>query len=543
MAFAWALQAASAAVPDAMPTHSSSLSRFPALRPALWCAVGALTAFIQPAAQAQARTPIWGFDDVAALAKAAAGRPYEEPKAAPLPPALRELDYDQTRDIRFRPAQAHWRSEGLPFELMFFHLGGYHQSAVGIEEITPSKVQPIVYKADLFDFGRNRLPSREWGDIGFAGWRAHHVLNRPDYKDEVIAFLGASYFRAVGKGQQYGLSARGLAVDTVGGQGEEFPRFTRFWVQRPTKGEAVLTAYALLDSPRVTGAYRFDIRPGVTTTVDVRMRVFLRKPVATLGVAPLTSMFVSGENQPHPEDYRPEVHDSDGLQVALATREGRPGEWLWRPLHRPNTVQVNGFQAGRVHGFGLMQRDRRYASYEDPEARYERRPSVWVEPVGDWGAGRVELVQLPAPDETHDNIVAYWVPQGMPKVGESMEWRYRLHWEAEREHRPPGGWAVQTRMGRGWAPLPPGEAQYVVDFDGPVLDALPADARLEAVATVGPGGTLLEQHVFRNEPGGTWRMTLRVRRVHPTQPVELRAFLRRGGDALTETWTMQLPTP
>ncbi len=513
------------------------------IRP-LWGAMLLSVAALAPKAQAQSTPPVFGFDDVSTLARALAGKPHEpESPAKALPAALQALNYDQTRDIRFRPAQARWRSEALPFELMFFHLGGYHQAPVTVEEIAPRQVVPVPYRAQLFDFGRNRLQPQAWGDIGFAGWRAHYAVNRPDYKDEVIAFLGASYFRAVGKGQQYGLSARGLAVDTVGGQGEEFPRFTRFWVQRPGPRDTTLTAYALLDSKRVTGAYRFDIRPGVTTTVDVRMRLFLRQPVATLGIAPLTSMFVSGENQPHPEDYRPEVHDSDGLQVALATPDGQPGEWLWRPLRRPNSVQVNAFQATRLHGFGLMQRDRQFASYEDPEARYERRPSVWVEPLGQWGPGRVELVQLPAPDETHDNIVAYWVPQAMPAVGQPLDFAYRLHWEAEKTHLPPAGWARQTRLGRGWAPLPDGETQYVVDFTGPALEGLPPTARVEAVASVGAGGELLEQHAFRNEPGGAWRMTLRVRRTHPTQPVELRAFLRRGGDALTETWTTQLPTP
>lgn len=477
----------------------------------------------------------FGFEDLAQRA-AALARASHQPRAFALPAELKALSYDQYRDIRFRPERALWRAEGLPFELMFFHLGKFNTEPVLLNEITPQGVRHIPFDRRDFDYGKNRLQPASWGDLGFAGFRVHHAINTPKYKDEVIVFLGASYFRAVGRELRYGLSARGLGIDTVGGQGEEFPRFTEFWIERPTAGAQTLTIYALLESPRATGAYRFTVRPGTDTELQVQSRLFLRPGIATLGVAPLTSMFLSGENQPLAGHFRPEVHDSDGLSI-----QGADGEWLWRPLLNPAQPLTNSFSLRGLKGFGLMQRDRSFSSYEDPEARYELRPSAWVEPLNDWGPGRVELFQLPTPDETNDNVVAYWVPERLPAPGEPIELDYRLLWQGRGDRRPPGGWTVQTRTGRGFDEPLPGEHQYVVDFAGPALEALPADAAVEAVISVGANARLLERNVYRNEATGHWRMTLRLQRLLPSQPVELRAFLQRGRDALTETWTSIIP--
>ncbi len=260
-------------------------------------------------------------------------------------------------------------------------------------------------------------------------------------------------------------SARGLAVDTVGGQGEEFPYFPEFWIVKPASDARTLRMFALLDSPRVNGAYQFDVTPGDETVVEVRARLYLRAPVATLGVAPLTSMYQFGENQPHRADFRPEVHDSDGLMVATGD-----GEWLWRPLINPNETLTTSFSMRELAGFGLMQRDRSFTSYEDPEARYDLRPSAWVEPVGSWGPGRVELVQLHTPNETNDNVVAYWVPDQLPARGEPLDFAYRLHWQGARIVRqPPGAWVTQSRVGRGYRELADDEQQFIVDFMGPSL--------------------------------------------------------------------------
>ncbi len=335
-------------------------------------------------------------------------------------------------------------------------------------------------------------------------------------------FLGASYFRALGKGLRYGLSARGLAIDTVGGSGEEFPRFSEFWIVRPTADSKVLTIYALLESPRANGAYQFDVHPGDETVMDVKARLFLRDGINTLGIAPLTSMFAFGENQPHRTDFRPEVHDSDGLLVATGS-----GEWLWRPLLNPKQTLTTSFSMPSVKGFGLMQRDRNFSSYEDSEARYELRPSAWVEPVSDWGAGRVELFQLHdtgRDQRQHRGVLgagstARQGPAARSLVSGALA-------SAQQMQHPPGAWVTQTRAGRGFQQLADDEQQFVVDFTGPALDALPADAMVKAVVTAPANGEIVESNAYRVEATGQWRMTVRVRQLKPMSPPSCAAFFR-----------------
>jgi glucans biosynthesis protein len=503
----------------------------PSSRPKqVWFAL--LCALAAPAATLAAS---FDFEALATRAREQASRPYQAVTRKP-PAELQALTYDQYRDIRFRPDKALWRRDNLAFELMFFHLGKFQMEPVLINEVTAQGARHIRYSSADFDYGKNKLSPQKWGDVGFAGFRAHYPLNNEAYKDEVVVFLGASYFRALGAGQRYGLSARGLAIDTVGGQVEEFPRFTEFWIAKPAAGAKSLTAYALLDSPRSSGAYQFEIRPGEQTVMEVRARLFLRAGVATLGLAPLTSMYQFGENQPHRTDFRPEVHDSDGLMVATGE-----GEWIWRPLINPKSVLTTSFSMRELRGFGLMQRDRNFANYEDNEARYELRPSAWVEPIGSWGPGRVELVQLSTPDETNDNIVAYWVPQKAPAVGEPLDFSYRLHWQGTQQQRPPGAWVVQSRVGRGFAELAPDEQQFIVDFTGPSLDALPPDAQVRAVVTAPSNGEIVESNAYKLDATGAWRMAVRVKQLRPDQPTELRGFLQRGDDVLTETWSNLLP--
>lgn len=476
------------------------------------------------------------LDDVASQAQQLASKPYRT-GASTLPAELKALSYDQYRDIRFKPEHALWRKDKLPFELMFFHLGKFQTQPVRINEVDEQGgIKPLAFQRDDFDYGKNKLSPGTWGDVGYAGFRAHYPINAAAYKDEVIVFLGASYFRAIGADQHYGLSARGLAIDTVGGKGEEFPRFSEFWIEKPKANATSLVVYALMESQRATGAYRFEVKPGTDTVTDVKSQIYLRGPVATLGIAPLTTMFMFGENQPHRADFRPEVHDSDGLMVATGE-----GEWLWRPLINPKQTLTTSFAMKSLRGFGLMQRDRRFASYEDVEARYDRRPSVWITPRGDWGPGRVELVQLHTPDETHDNIVAYWVPDKLPAPGQPLTLSYQMRWQGEQQERPPGAWVTQSRVGRGFDALAPNEHQYIVDFTGPSLDALPADAVVKAVVTASANGEVVERNAYRNAANGSWRMTLRVKQRKGTQPVELRAFLQHGKDTLSETWTYVIP--
>ncbi len=477
----------------------------------------------------------FGLDDVAAQARTLAERPYK-PVVDKLPQELKDLDYDALRDIRFKPEQALWRKEKLPFELMFLHLGRGVREPVAIHTVDSGRVSDVAFDPAMFDYGRNRLDTQKLRGIGFAGFRVHHTLNTATYKDEVLVFLGASYFRALGKGQMYGISARGLAVDTAQPGGEEFPRFSEFWVERPRRGASSLTIYALLESRHVAGAYRFVLTPGKNTRMDVTARLFPREGLGKLGIAPLTSMFAFGENQPGRDDYRPEVHDSDGL--AIETREG---DWIWRPLVNPRRLLVTSFALDNPRGFGLLQRDRVPTSYEDPEAHYGRRPSLWVEPERSWGAGRVELVQIPTPDETNDNIVAYWIPGGPTPPGKPIELSYRLHWLMEGPAPTNLGWVTQTRRGRGYVKQADGDLQFVVDFDGPALRALGTDPKLEANITLDSNATLRERNLFRNSVSGAWRMTLRFKRLDASKPVELRAFLTRADKPITETWAYVLP--
>lgn len=513
------------------------------------------------------------FSVVAERARALAAKPYAAP-AFKLPADLAALNYDRHRDIRFKPERALWRDAGLPFEVMFFHPGWLFSEPVRINEVTAQGVREISVDPKDFDYGKNQLDPARWPKLGFAGFRVHYPLNSSAYKDELVVFLGASYFRALGQGQRYGLSARALAIDTVARpgkptQGEEFPRFVEFWLERPASPEAKsLTIHALLDSPRAAGAYSFVITPGESTAMQVRSRLYLREGaqnIATLGIAPLTSMYLHGENQPDDNDFRPEVHDSDGLSLHAGT-----GEWLWRPLVNPflsknKGVLTTSFSTTDPKGFGLMQRDRAFSSYEDLEARYELRPSAWIEPIGQWGAGRVELVQLPTDEEIHDNIVAYWLPDQLPAPGTPLDLSYRVLWQMKQEKRPGTAWVAQTRRGRSYGKLAPGEEKFVIDFEGPALRALPAEAVVEPVVTVGADTSVREAVAYRNEVTGGWRLTLRLLRAPdaPTaaQPLEARAYLRQRVEpkpsdpaaarsdvrteskfeTLSETWTLLHP--
>ena len=484
------------------------------------------------------------FDVVIERARALAVEPFED-RSRTIPEFLLDLSYDQWRDIRFRPERALWAGEGLPFQLQFFHPGLFYDRGVTVH-VVDGQALPLPFDSEAFDYGSNAFKDEIPADLGFAGFRVHYPINSDDYHDEVAVFLGASYFRAVAKGHVYGLSARGLAVDTALPSGEEFPWFREFWVIKPAPGETFIKVFALLDSPSVTGAYRFLIVPGEKTRMDVSTVLFQRRQGAKLGLAPLTSMFFYGEeSNGRPGDFRPEVHDSDGLQIRFAT-----GEWLWRPLKNPGRLDVSAFQAVNPRGFALLQRDTDFDHYQDLEAHYERRPSLWIEPQGDWGAGHIELIEIPTELEMHDNIVAFWVPRDLPPLGEPFSLDYVLHWTRPRFDEPPSGRAVATRLAQGSLQ---GAKKIVIDFEGGELADLDADAGLASVVTVGKGARLLEKQIQKNVVTGGWRLVFQIlpdeqgtlKGVFATgrAPVELRAFLKKGEnlpDVLTETWSYSL---
>lgn len=487
----------------------------------------ALAATVLPAAA-------FDLNDVARRAVELAARPYDD-AADRVPQWMLDMTYDQWRDIRFRPERALWRDTALPFHVQFFHPGLYFPHSVRINVVGPEGIEPVRFSTELFDYGKNDFSSKIPGDLGFAGFRIHHPINRPDYFDEVIVFLGASYFRAVARGQVYGLSARGIAVDTVASRPEEFPFFREFWLLRPVAEAPQMIILALLDGPSLTGAYRFEVVPGEQTVVRVECRLYLRRAVEKLGIAPLTSMFFHGEDKVRPVvDYRPEVHDSDGLLLSFAG-----GEWLWRPLQNPLSTQVNTFTMESPKGFGLLQRDRNFDHHQDLETRTDLRPSVWIETHGDWGKGHVELLQLPTDTDIHDNIVSYWVPAAQPPPAEPLSFAYTMYWYGDHPQRPPGGRCTATRRDFG---TKKGSHRFVLDFEGDALRALGADRPPAARVTIAGGDSsarLFDEHITKNPVTGGWRLAFQVK-PKSAAPVELRAFLERDGSALTETWSYTL---
>lgn len=486
--------------------------------------------FASLAAGASAADELFDFDVLRFRAKALAFQPYEEKKAA-VPEWLRKLSYDEYNDIQFDPRMSWWRAEELPFHLQFFHPGGLFTQPVRVNEVVNRVAKPIPFSPRFFDY-RNRKPGRVPGDLGFAGFRVLTELNQSGKWDELVSFLGASYFRALGKGQHYGISARGLAVNTAEPGPEEFPMFEEFWVERPALGAGTVTVYALLNSPSLAGAYRFVFTPGETTIVRVRASIYCRKNPTVFGIAPLTSMYAHGENSGwSQEDFRPEVHDSDGLLI-----NNGAGEWLWRPLTNPKGVRVAAFMDNAPKGFGLLQRDRQFEHYSDLEAYYHLRPSLWVEPVGNWGAGSVRLVELPTKDEFGDNIVAFWVPAKLPAVGEPIEFEYNLHWLSDMGRRPPAGQTVSTRVAS--VPGRPELKRFVIEFTSSYLHAQPDDPAIEAVVNVSGGAKQEHQAVaLKNRFTGAWRVVFEIRPDPSGSPVELRCFLRKGQHVLTETWS------
>ncbi|MDT3230197.1 glucan biosynthesis protein G [Pseudomonas sp. rhizo25] len=473
---------------------------------------------------------LWAFslDDVSAKAKELAGQKYEAPRSN-LPNEFREMKFADYQKIRFRNEKAEWADQNTPFKLSFYHQGMHFDTPVKINEVTADSVHEIKYDPTRFDFGDVKFDPKATEQLGYAGFRVLFPINKADKQDEIMTMLGASYFRVVGKDQVYGLSARGMAIDTALPSGEEFPRFTEFWIERPKPGDKHLVIFALLDSPRATGAYRLILRPGTDTVVDVKSQMYLRDKVSKLGVAPLTSMFLFGANQPSKVlNYRRELHDSSGLSIHAGN-----GEWIWRPLNNPKHLSVSNFSVENPRGFGLLQRGRNFSHYEDLDDNYDKRPSAWIEPEGDWGKGTVDLVEIPTADETNDNIVAFWSPAELPEVGKPLDIAYRLHWTLDDAafHSPESAWVKQTLRSTGDVKQsnlirqPDGSVAYLVDFEGPSLKKLLPDAPVRSQVSVGDNAELVENSVRYNEHTKGWRLTLRMKIKDAGKPTEMRAAL------------------
>lgn len=487
------------------------------------------------AAATSASTPRFDYAALKGQARALAAQPYAAPKQ-PVPPSIAHLGWDEFQSIRFRPERALWAGGSSRFQLQFFHLGMQFRRAVRMHEVVDGVAREIGYDPAMFDLAKSGLDAAALPrDLGFAGFR---ISVAPDFQRDVAAFLGASYFRAVGGTMQYGLSARGLAVDCGLARPEEFPDFTAYWFERPAPDATTLVVYALLDSPSIAGAYRFEITPGEPLVMRIDTALYPRKAIERLGIAPLTSMFLTAPNDRRVgDDWRPSIHDSDGLSMWTGG-----GEWIWRPLENPSAVRVSTFTDRDPHGYGLLQRDRNFDHYQDDGVWYDRRPSVWVEPLSGLGAGSVDLLEIPIAHESFDNIVAFWNPGTPVAKGNEYLYTYRLYWGSKMPAGPTLAHVAATWSGVGgqvggkrkhfsW--------RFVVDFAGGDLASLAADSKVEPIVTLSRGAAeLVSARPLASING--WRAMFDVRPPDAsTQPIDMRLYLRSGERALTETWLYQ----
>ena len=468
-----------------------------------------------------------------------AQQPYADHEGE-IPDAVKHMTWDQYQAIHFNLDRALWHDRDSKFRAMLFHLGLYFTRPVSLYELKDGKAVRIDYDARLFDYGKSGIaPDKLPHDLGFAGFRLQFS---PDWVRDVVAFLGASYFRAVGKEMQYGLSARGLAVDTALPRPEEFPVFTSFWLERPKPGSDTATVYALLDSPSVTGAYRFDITPGDTLKMRVDAALYPRKPIERIGIAPLTSMFMVAENDRRTGyDWRPEIHDSDGLAMNTGT-----GQWLWRPLNNPRNLRFNAYMDENPKGFGLLQRDQNFDHYQDDGVWYDKRPGLWVVPRGDWGKGSVQLVEIPTLDETFDNIVAFWNPAEPVAPGQELLYSYDLFWGTASPGPDDLARVVDSFSGLGGAV---GKRRtrfswrFAIDFAGGPLAKLGKDAKVQAAIKTSAGEVELATVLPLQSING---YRVRFDLVPPDEseaPINLSLILKSGDRTLSETWTYQFTPP
>jgi len=459
---------------------------------------------------------------VLGTAQALAARAFEKPN--PVPAALRALDYDAYRQIRYRKDEAIWSTSPTAFSIELFAPGFLFESGVDISVVENGMALPVKIDMDSFD-----TPARNISDLlvqtgQFAGFRLHHPINRPEYKDEFVVFQGASYFRAVSRGQNYGLSARGLAIDVAEATGEEFPVFRQFWIERPDASASAIVVHALLDSPRVAGAYRFGIYPGAPTTMDIDATLFAREPLRHVGLGALTSMFMHGPvDEPDTPDYRPSVHDSIGLAMHTGA-----GERLWRPLHNPATLQTSAFVDDNPRGFGLVQRNREFEQFQDLEAEYERRPSAWVTPHGDWGPGHVQLVEIPSDSEINDNIVAYWRPAQPITPGTPHRFAYRLTWPNDAPAGSEIARVIRSAYGHN---LRTGQPQFVIDY------AVPKNRKIETItADISVSAGQLVDQVIQPNPGTSGLRIFVTIDPEQANQSEIRVQPRDAKGPIGETW-------
>ncbi|WP_026986877.1 glucan biosynthesis protein [Fodinicurvata fenggangensis] len=482
----------------------------------------------------------FSFEALIARARQLAQEDYQAPYE-PAPEVVQEIDYDAHGAIQFdRDAALFAEGPGV-YPVTFFHLGRFFPKRVRMHMVEDGKAREILYDPDYFEMPDDSPAKELPEDSGFAGFRLHEARQRDDWKtQDWAAFLGASYFRAIGALGQYGLSARGIAVDTATAGPEEFPDFTEFYIASAPNQQEAVQVHALLEGPSVTGAFRFEIRRNDGVVMEVDSHLFTRQPIERFGISPLTSMFWYGEyNRPKMVDWRPEVHDSDGLALWTGANER-----IWRPLNNPSEPVVSSFVDQDPRGFGLLQRDRNPEHYLDG-VNYHRRPSLWVEPLDDWGAGSVQLVELSTDDEIHDNIAAFWVPEEPVEAGQAYRFRYRLHWlEDEPYANEELAHVSATRIGRGGnagTERPEDVWKFVVEFEGGDLEGRDRDSPPDIELSAGRGA-LSNQSTEPVLDSKRWRALFDLE-IEGDESVELRLHLKDDSGVLSETWLYQFHPP
>ena len=487
----------------------------------------------------------FSWDWLKAYSEALAASAYVPPPR-PDPKIVSSIDYDAHGQIHFNEDLALF-GDGQPgaFPVTFMHVGNYFQKSVRMYAVEPANGQEmareILYDPSYFRIPPGnvaaQLPASPSPMAGF--WVREPKAGHEDWRtaEPWATFLGASYFRAKGELGQVGMSARGIAISPGGSAPEEFPDFTAFWFVPAPAGAKAITVYALLDGPSVAGAYRFTMERTKGVLMEIENALTFRQPVGRLGLAPLTSMYWYSETVKRAGiDWRPEVHDSDGLAMWTGS-----GEHIWRPLNNPAHTAISSFADEHPRGFGLLQRDRNFDHYLDGVG-YEKRPSTWVEPIGDWGKGAIQLIEIPTDDEINDNISAYWSPAEPVKAGSRISLRYRLHWYADEPYPSPLGRCVATRLGRGGEPgkpRPNGVRKFAVEFLGGPLAQLPYGVKPELVLWSSRGEfTYSFTEAVPDDVPGHWRALFDLT-AEGMAPVEMRLYLKAGDKVLTESWLYQ----
>lgn len=460
---------------------------------------------------------------VVETARNLARRPLAPVVATDLPEGYATLSYDLYSGIRAVPGSLLWAGENRGFTVEPLHRGYVFSRPVGLFTVEDNIVRRVAFDRSKFDYGRVTPPPPNL-DLQFSGMRIAAGLERPF---EVAVFQGATFFRSLARGQNFGAMARALILRPGETRGEEIPFFRAFWIERPSAASGALVIHALLDSESLTGAVRMTLRPGDITLIDVEMTLFARQVLDHIGLGCTMGTFLSGPQSRRTfDDLRPAVHEVSGVQMQTGG-----GEWIYRPVNNPATLQVSSFMDENPRGFGLVQRERDAVAFQDDDQRFELRPSVWTEPLGDWGAGSVQLLEIPSDSELNDNIIAYWRPRQALAAGSETSLAYRQAWCWQPPEKPALATATRTRQGRGSQPR---RRRFLVDFSGDRLSD-PAQVAAIRAAVSTSQGTI---HNVRLWPYPERKLMRVGFEVDPGAESlsELRLVLQAGGQPVSETW-------